>query len=326
MQKTCAIFLFAVASSSVFAQSTTSGLTATIAEASPSFYTLISQAESAYLIESYEESAMLYERAFTLQTPTAQQLYDAACSRAVIGHTDLAFQHLQSAVRGGWIDLERLQEDSDLRPLHDDARWASLLENLTQRVHQWEAAANPSYRSELEALDEADQQYRRLIDSVETATGRYSEAWSTLMTQIEQNDQQNVDKVVALLDAHGWPTAEQTGPQASAIVCRLLTRAPLEIQTKYLSTLRSAARHGDATWQQLAEMEDLILVQQGKPQLYGSQYAFNPQTRQFEVLPIQKEHKVDRRRESMGLPPLDEFLQSLQASYTRREMISVIAD
>ena len=41
-----------------------------------------------------------------------------------------AFQHLSQAIELGYTDAEHLATDSDLVPLHDDPRWAELLQRI----------------------------------------------------------------------------------------------------------------------------------------------------------------------------------------------------
>jgi hypothetical protein len=77
-----------------------------------------------------------------------------------------------------------------------------------------------------------------------------------------------------------------------------------ELQKKYLSLIEVECKNKEAEWQSYALMKDRILVSEKKPQIYGSQVTFNNAKQQYELFPLADPPHVDKRRESVGLPPL----------------------
>ena len=57
--------------------------------------------------------------------------YNLACSLALNGEPDAAFEELERSVASGYRDAQHLAEDADLAALREDPRFAALLARLT---------------------------------------------------------------------------------------------------------------------------------------------------------------------------------------------------
>jgi hypothetical protein len=64
----------------------------------------------------------------------------------------------------------------------------------------------------------------------------------------------------------------------------------------------------------LALLEDRILTNQGKEQIYGSQVRTNDAGK-YEFYPIMDETNVNKRRASVGLQPLEEYAKYFDINY-----------
>ena len=53
--------------------------------------------------------------------------YNLACSHALLGHVDKAFQALHKAVESGYRNVEWMKEDEDLQLIRNDPRFQQLL-------------------------------------------------------------------------------------------------------------------------------------------------------------------------------------------------------
>jgi hypothetical protein len=60
-------------------------------------------------------------------------LYNLACSHALLGRTDTAFEVLGRAVDLGYADLPHLDGDPDLEGIRKDIRFAEIRERLLKR-------------------------------------------------------------------------------------------------------------------------------------------------------------------------------------------------
>ena len=55
-------------------------------------------------------------------------LYYTACSLALAGDKERAFQFLNMAIGAGWREIACMNSDSALKSLHDDPRWRKVIE------------------------------------------------------------------------------------------------------------------------------------------------------------------------------------------------------
>ena len=88
---------------------------------------LIKEARAAIRHKDFTKSAQLLEEAIAKAGPEPGLLYDTACSLALVGDKEKAFQFLFSAIQAGYHRTSHLKTDSDLDSLHDDARWAKAI-------------------------------------------------------------------------------------------------------------------------------------------------------------------------------------------------------
>ena len=72
--------------------------------------------------------------------------------------------------------------------------------------------------------------------------------------------------------------------------------------------VREATVAGELDRSLLPLLEDRLLMEEGKPQIYGTQITRGA-TGQPEVWPIEDPAHVDERRTSVGLEPLVEYLK-----------------
>jgi carboxyl-terminal processing protease len=87
----------------------------------------VQKATEAYNRKEYERSAQLFISAINQGMKDADIFYNAACSLALAGKKEEAFNYLAQAVNHGFLDSEHLQKDTDLDSLHSDGRWKPLV-------------------------------------------------------------------------------------------------------------------------------------------------------------------------------------------------------
>ena len=68
---------------------------------------------------------------------------------------------------------------------------------------------------------------------------------------------------------------------------------------------------------QFALLTDRVLVEQGKPQIYGTQLN-GVEGGELKLAPSEAPQKVDQRRKEMGMPPLADYLCVVKAAYSTR--------
>ncbi|KUG07025.1 hypothetical protein ASU33_00120 [Solirubrum puertoriconensis] len=259
----------------------------------------------------------MYEQAFAERKaqPTATHYYNAACSWALAGNKDKAFRYLDQATTAGWDNVPHLKQDADLGSLRTDARWQPMLAKLEATRAKAEAQYNLPLKRELEAIYATGQAIRLKIDSVEKKLGMQAAQSQALLDEMDAVDERNTARVTAIIEQYGWPGQSMVGRLGSTAAFLVIQHARPSVQRKYLPLMREAASKGELAKSSLALLEDRILVEQGKPQLYGSQLRPSTATGKYELEPIEDEAHVDERRAAVGLGPLREYVKHWGLEY-----------
>lgn len=166
----------------------------------------------------------------------------------------------------------------------------------------------PDLRSELEAMYDADQGPAR-SGEIDAQSPQFAAA----IQQQQSRDEANLLRLKTIIATHGWPARTRLGDKAARTAFLVIQHADEATQEAYLPLLRAAVDAGEARADDLALLEDRILVRQGKLQRYGSQLRSADGVLEF--YPIDDEAHVDARRKSVGLPPLAEYARQLGLKY-----------
>ena len=169
------------------------------------------------------------------------------------------------------------------------------------------APKNDALRRELLSMLEADQVARAPLSE-----GRQlSEAE---MSRMRDLDAAHTRRLLEIFKGHGFPSVALVGKDgAGAAITMLLHSSSLELQLKALPHVRRAARRGELRWDDFALLTDDVLANQGKPQLYGTNFGF---VEGRLVLAKQKDPaRLDARRAKLGLPPVRVYAKLLAEMY-----------
>lgn len=165
----------------------------------------------------------------------------------------------------------------------------------------------------LEAVYIKDQHPRIQIDSIEKKYGFTSTEVREQWKLIAKNDSMNIKTVTSIIDNYGWLSPSQTSKTANAALFLVIQHADLRIQEKYIEILKQAVENGNAKPSEYAYLLDRVNMRQGKFQIYGSQLMVSTNGNSY-FFPIKDEPNVNKRRKSIGLPPLQEV--ALKSGFT----------
>ncbi len=170
--------------------------------------------------------------------------------------------------------------------------------------------ANPALRLELLRRVEQDQLVRR-----ELIAKGVQQTTEEDVAPVRAVDADNTARMKAIVQQYGWPSSELVGKDGSEAAFLLVQHADGDraFQKAMLPLVRNAYLSGGLSGQDFASLQDRVLVGEGRPQMYGSQF----QVRGTELVPepIEDEPNVDRRRAEVGLPPLAEYLELARRMY-----------
>lgn len=131
--------------------------------------------------------------------------------------------------------------------------------------------------------------------------------------EMEQVHNDHADELERIMAEHGWPTRALVGDEASNAAWLIVQHAIGKpgFQKSCLEILKREVANGTVDAKGVAYLEDRILVFEGKPQIYGTQFDWDASSK-LSPRPIRDPDKVDVLRRSVGLPPLEEVTQQIR--------------
>jgi tetratricopeptide (TPR) repeat protein len=276
---------------------------------SQNYKTLVGEADVFYKNKEYKKSVEKYNEAFSIEQKSPEDLYNAACSAALLGNKKVAFQWLQLALNKGWSNVNHLTSDTDLKSLHNDKKWPILVSDMQKVVDAREAKYDKPLQAKLLALFEEDQTIRKEYIKAQKDYGNQSKIVDSLGKVMMHKDSINLGKVTEILDKYGWVGVDKVGGQANQTLFLVIQHSDLKKQQKYLPMMREAVKNNNASSSALALLEDRVALGEGKKQIYGSQIGYDNETNTEYVLPLEDPDNVDKRRATVGLGPLADYVK-----------------
>jgi hypothetical protein len=174
---------------------------------------------------------------------------------------------------------------------------------------------NESLRQELLGLAREDLRVRDEL----TKTGELFEGYHPKMEAVHKRNAARLKEIIAEV---GWPgkgLVGEDGADAAWLIFQHDIGEP-EFIRSCVPALEDAYKKGEVLGKNYARTIDRILVYEGKPQKYGTNYDWD-ENRQLSPYPIEDPDKVDELREQVGLPPLaEDVAEKRQDAEVRKEM------
>jgi hypothetical protein len=114
----------------------------------------------------------------------------------------------------------------------------------------------------------------------------------------------NGDRLAEILDSHGWPAVSAVGAEAARRAWLIAQHADrqLSLQRRAVTLMAQAVEAGEASPEHLAMLRDRVLVNEGRPQIYGTQIA-GVVGGEPVPWPCDDPERMDARRAEVGLDP-----------------------
>ncbi|WP_299673667.1 DUF6624 domain-containing protein [uncultured Tenacibaculum sp.] len=258
-----------------------------------------------------EKSIQAYKTAFDQDATNSKNTYNLACAYALSHQIDNAYRYLLKALKDDsslWV-----LADNDLLSLHDDIRWKTIEANQLDKYQKEKGELKkPEYTRKLLRLIVRDQMFDYHMDMAKqffVKNGKAPHWYYPLAFVKKQTTKENFIKLEKLIKKYGWPTYEDVGKLAADGPLLVINHHEKEaIRIKYLPRIKEACVKQQGSCVEFAKIQDRILVNTGKNQLYGMQFAYDL-NHKLEPLPIFEPEYVDQRRAEIGLPPLKDYLK-----------------
>jgi hypothetical protein len=258
-----------------------------------------------------EAAIEAYKDDYAKTPENRQNTYDLACAYALTFQIDSAYHYLIIALKDD-NSLWALA-DSDLFALIDDPRWADVETNQLRTFQ--EANGNlkePEYAKKLLNLIIKDQALDYYIHQARTyfmEQGNAPQWYYPVGAYKQQIAQENYNTMQQLLEQYGWPKYSMVGKIAADAPLLVINHHENDSVRKiYLSQIKQSCLDKEGSCMEYAKIQDRILVNENKQQIYGMQFRYN-EKRDLEPFPILDPQYVDQRRSEIGLEPLKEYLK-----------------
>lgn len=194
---------------------------------------------------------------------------------------------------------------------------ASFNDNYVKILDAYEAEYNPEYYhlgKELAQMRVKDQSIRLLLLDAQ----KRDKPVSKIREIMNAIDRVNAHRVMEIIDQYGWLSPDDIGYEANEALFLCVQHAEDSlIQNKCLPILEEAVKKGNAEGWQYAFLTDRCLMNRGETQIYGTQRVLRDGV--YYLVPIQDIDRVDSLRESLGLEPLEEYMEDsgLEAGWSK---------
>lgn len=258
-----------------------------------------------------EGAIKTYKKELKISKDTYKNNYNIACIYAIMYQKDSAFKYLNLALNNN-NSLWSLA-DNDLFSLTDDARWLTI-EKAQLEKHQTVKGKiqKPDFAKQLLRLIQKDQSLDYQLDMAKDYFFKNGKAphWYYPIAQMKKEiTAGNFKEMEALLQKNGWPTYSTVGKLAADSPLLVINHHPKEeIRIKYLEQIKDACLENEGSCFEYAKIQDRILVNTEKPQLFGMQFTYDKDRNRI-PFPILKPEFVDKRRAEIGLEPLKTYLK-----------------
>lgn len=118
-----------------------------------------------------------------------------------------------------------------------------------------------------------------------------------------KEDHRNQELVVSIIEKCGMPSLDEVTQKEMDAIWLALQHTVKKYRIKYFPQIEKAVENGDLSKEQYAIMKDRILMDQGKPQIYGSQI------KNGKLYTLESPEFVNDRRKKMGMEPIEKYLE-----------------
>ncbi len=174
---------------------------------------------------------------------------------------------------------------------------------------------NRQYDRILEEVYDKDQAVREWTSGMASLSADEIVAYSTEMAL---TDSLNQATVFGILDKEGWPA--RLSDKANQAIWLVIDHSDLAARRKYLGLVKAKAEEGVLDKSDFAVLNDRVLMEEGKPQIYGTQikmaatFVGEDLTMQLYLWPVEDPAALDSLRSSVGLSPIEDYLEASGAS------------
>jgi len=124
-----------------------------------------------------------------------------------------------------------------------------------------------------------------------------------------KEDHRNQELIISIIEKCGMPTLNEVNQEQMDAIWLGLQHTENKYRVKYFPLIEKAVKNGDLSKEQYALMKDRILMDEGKPQVFGSQI------KNGKLYDLEEPETVNERRQEMGLEPIEDYLKRFDITF-----------
>ena len=132
---------------------------------------------------------------------------------------------------------------------------------------------------------------------------------SNNLIKYAKEDHRNQELVISIIEKCGMPTLKEVSQKHMNAIWLGLQHTTKKHRKRYFPQIEKAVENGDLSKQQYALMKDRILMDEGKPQIYGSQI------KNGKLYKLENPETVNQRRKEMGMGTIEDYLKIFNIEY-----------
>jgi len=132
---------------------------------------------------------------------------------------------------------------------------------------------------------------------------------SNELIKYAKEDHRNQELVISIIEKCGMPTLNEVSQKHMDAIWLCLQHTTKEHRKNYFPLIEKAVENGDLSKQQYALMKDRILMDEGKPQIYGSQI------KNGKLYKLENPETVNERRKKMGMGTIEDYLKHFNIEF-----------
>ena len=146
------------------------------------------------------------------------------------------------------------------------------------------------------------------------ANGTADEQVKCIVKAAEDVDKPNTKRLNEIFNENGFPSPSTVGKDGvQAFVLLMQHSGDVELRKRSEAGMKRAFEDKVLSVAEYTGFVDRLLVDQGKPQIYGSN--FGSKDGKLVMSPVEDPKNLDKRRKSIGLPPIAEYMKMLKEVY-----------
>lgn len=166
-----------------------------------------------------------------------------------------------------------------------------------------------SIKSKLETLFMQDQLFRRLYPEAEQKFGENSTQMDYFWQVVEEQNKRIEAEFIKIIENYGWLGIQQVGRLANTAQFSIIQHSSVETKKRFAPLFKASVLKNQSQPIHYARMIDRMLVNEKKPQIYGTQITRDKDGNAM-FFDIEQPESINDRRKAIGLGAIEDYAKS----------------